>query len=186
MTRISPLQPSANETRCAYVPSAFYLCLQYIHSNTNTNPPSSPPPPSSVNSTTASYDTYRLPTTSSADPSSRCSSQDTAALASTSTPAQHQCFYHHVPHVRQLFNWDCGLSCVLMILRAVGIWHQDLATLRTICATTRCVGVHLAHWICAFSCACLWWSCCAHLHITNTSVYGLLTWHICFVALACR
>ena len=27
----------------------------------------------------------------------------------------------HVPHVRQSFNWDCGLACTEMALRALGV-----------------------------------------------------------------
>lgn len=46
----------------------------------------------------------------------------------------------HVPHVRQHFNWDCGLACVLMVLRAAApkAACMDLATLRQYCSTTRC------------------------------------------------
>ena len=43
----------------------------------------------------------------------------------------------HVPHVRQHFNWDCGLACVLMILRALGVRGVDFASLRRLCPTTR-------------------------------------------------
>jgi Guanylylate cyclase len=42
-----------------------------------------------------------------------------------------------VPHVQQAFNWDCGLACVLMVLRAAGVRGQDLGTLRALCRTTR-------------------------------------------------
>lgn len=86
-------------------------------------------------SSAASCATSYQPSSISPSAPSRRSSQDT--LGACSTPSATQCFYHHVPHVRQLFNWDCGLSCVLMILRAVGIWHQDLAMLRALCPTTR-------------------------------------------------
>ena len=27
---------------------------------------------------------------------------------------------HVVPHVKQTYNWDCGLACVLMVVRALG------------------------------------------------------------------
>ena len=44
-----------------------------------------------------------------------------------------------VPHVRQAFNWDCGLACVLMVLQAAApkAAGMDLATLRQYCPTTR-------------------------------------------------
>ncbi len=43
-----------------------------------------------------------------------------------------------VPHVRQHYNWDCGLACVLMVLRAMGVHGIDFYTLRQCCGTTRC------------------------------------------------
>ena len=59
-----------------------------------------------------------------------------------------------VPHVRQAFNWDCGLACVLMVLQAAApkAAGMDLATLRQYCPTTRCApqsknkGVTKMHW----------------------------------------
>lgn len=33
---------------------------------------------------------------------------------------------------------DCGLACVLMVLKAAGIHTEDLASLRAACSTTRC------------------------------------------------
>ncbi|KAK9806265.1 hypothetical protein WJX72_007781 [[Myrmecia] bisecta] len=50
-----------------------------------------------------------------------------------------------VPHVRQLYNWDCGLACVLMVLRALGIHHQNLQSLSSLCPTTSIWTVDLAH-----------------------------------------
>jgi hypothetical protein len=32
-----------------------------------------------------------------------------------------------LPHIRQSFNWDCGLACTEMVLRALGI-QPDLCT----------------------------------------------------------
>lgn len=43
--------------------------------------------------------------------------------------------------MRQVFNWDCGLACVLMVLHAAApakLAAMDLATLRQYCPTTRC------------------------------------------------
>lgn len=54
-------------------------------------------------------------------------------------------FCHNVPHVRQCFNWDCGLACVLMILRALGACRQSFTTLRTLCPTTSIWSIDLAH-----------------------------------------
>lgn len=53
----------------------------------------------------------------------------------------------HVPHVRQLFNWDCGLACVLMVLRATGVRGVDYQSLRRLCSTTSVWTIDLAHLI---------------------------------------
>ena len=42
-----------------------------------------------------------------------------------------------VPHVRQLCNWDCGLACVLMVLKVLGVEGCDLEYLSQLCQTTR-------------------------------------------------
>lgn len=51
----------------------------------------------------------------------------------------------HVPHVRQHFNWDCGLACVLMVLRAMGVKGVDFNYLRRLCPTTSVWTIDLAH-----------------------------------------
>lgn len=50
-----------------------------------------------------------------------------------------------VPHVRQSYNWDCGLACVLMVLKAAGVHTEDLASLRAACCTTSIWTVDLAY-----------------------------------------
>ena len=54
---------------------------------------------------------------------------------------------HAVPHVKQTYNWDCGLACVLMVVRALGAsaHHCDLRTLRQLCRTTSIWTVDLAY-----------------------------------------
>nr|CAB3465063.1 unnamed protein product [Digitaria exilis] len=43
-----------------------------------------------------------------------------------------------VPHVQQAFTWDCGLACVLMVLRTLGVDCCDgIADLERLCRTTR-------------------------------------------------
>jgi hypothetical protein len=40
--------------------------------------------------------------------------------------------------VQQAFNWDCGLACVLMVLRTLGVDCCDgIAHLEKLCRTTR-------------------------------------------------
>ncbi|KAD5962134.1 hypothetical protein E3N88_13607 [Mikania micrantha] len=50
-----------------------------------------------------------------------------------------------VPHIKQLRSWDCGLACVLMVLRTLGINHYDLQDLEEICRTTSIWTVDLAY-----------------------------------------
>lgn len=56
-----------------------------------------------------------------------------------------------VPHVQQLFNWDCGLACVLMVLKTLGISHYDVHDLKKLCCTTSIWTVDLAYLLHKFS-----------------------------------
>lgn len=42
-----------------------------------------------------------------------------------------------VPHLNQLASWDCGLACILMTLRTIGIGTCDINTLSDLCGTNR-------------------------------------------------
>ncbi|KAL4576322.1 hypothetical protein LXL04_012414 [Taraxacum kok-saghyz] len=50
-----------------------------------------------------------------------------------------------VPHIKQLRSWDCGLVCVLMILRTLGLNHFDIQDLEDLCCTTSIWTVDLAY-----------------------------------------
>lgn len=50
-----------------------------------------------------------------------------------------------VPHIKQLRSWDCGLACVLMVLRTLGLNHYDLQDLEQLCCTTSIWTVDLAY-----------------------------------------
>ncbi|EFJ26551.1 hypothetical protein SELMODRAFT_97002, partial [Selaginella moellendorffii] len=56
-----------------------------------------------------------------------------------------------VPHVRQLRSWDCGLACVSMVLRALGIESCNLKTLSQLCRNTSIWTVDLAYLLRHFS-----------------------------------
>ncbi|XP_074574091.1 guanylyl cyclase 1 isoform X1 [Curcuma longa] len=56
-----------------------------------------------------------------------------------------------VPHMRQRFDWDCGLACVLMVLRTVGLEQFDIRDLEKICGTTSIWTVDLAYLLHKFS-----------------------------------
>jgi len=55
-----------------------------------------------------------------------------------------------VPHVRQSFNWDCGLACMLMVLRSLGVSRCNLQGLRLMCNTTSIWTVDLAYMLSRF------------------------------------
>uniref|UniRef100_A0A804Q0S4 Guanylyl cyclase 1 n=1 Tax=Zea mays TaxID=4577 RepID=A0A804Q0S4_MAIZE len=61
-------------------------------------------------------------------------------------------YYIDVPHVQQAFTWDCGLACVLMVLRTLGIDCCDgIADLERLCRTTSIWTVDLAYLLNKFS-----------------------------------
>lgn len=73
----------------------------------------------------------------------------TGVDASITVPARSH--FVDVPHVRQQFHWDCGLACVLMVLRTVGIGHCDIHQLVDLCSTTSVWTVDLAYLLKRFS-----------------------------------
>ncbi|XP_039045576.1 guanylyl cyclase 1-like [Hibiscus syriacus] len=59
--------------------------------------------------------------------------------------------YVQVPHINQLFSWDCGLACVLMALTTVGINGYSIQNLIELCSTTSIWTVDLAYLLRKFS-----------------------------------
>ncbi|GAB2211135.1 hypothetical protein Droror1_Dr00016427 [Drosera rotundifolia] len=56
-----------------------------------------------------------------------------------------------VPHINQLYNWDCGLACVLMVFRTTGVSNCDLLSLVKLCSSTSIWTVDLAYILQKFS-----------------------------------
>ncbi|KAK6933087.1 Protein GUCD1 [Dillenia turbinata] len=56
-----------------------------------------------------------------------------------------------VPHVNQLCTWDCGLACVVMVLRTIGIDNCSIQALGELCCTTSVWTVDLAYLLQKFS-----------------------------------
>uniref|UniRef100_A0A452Z8I7 Guanylyl cyclase n=1 Tax=Aegilops tauschii subsp. strangulata TaxID=200361 RepID=A0A452Z8I7_AEGTS len=53
-------------------------------------------------------------------------------------PLARRSYFIDVPHVQQAFTWDCGLACVLMVLRTLGLdCCHGIAELEKLCRTTR-------------------------------------------------
>ncbi|KAL4421022.1 hypothetical protein ABPG77_008859 [Micractinium sp. CCAP 211/92] len=50
-----------------------------------------------------------------------------------------------VPHIQQAYNWDCGLACVLMVLRALGMRQCHFGMLLDLCPTRSIWTIDLAH-----------------------------------------
>ncbi|XWS65915.1 hypothetical protein CRYUN_Cryun05aG0154600 [Craigia yunnanensis] len=62
-----------------------------------------------------------------------------------------QSHFVQVPHINQLFSWDCGLACVLMVLTTVGVNDCSIQNLAELCCTTSIWTVDLAHLLQKFS-----------------------------------
>ncbi|PSS32564.1 hypothetical protein CEY00_Acc02864 [Actinidia chinensis var. chinensis] len=56
-----------------------------------------------------------------------------------------------VPLITQQYAWDCGLACVLMVLRTLGINNCDIQELEELCCTTSIWTVDLVHLLQKFS-----------------------------------
>ncbi|KAM7491969.1 hypothetical protein LguiA_034890 [Lonicera macranthoides] len=56
-----------------------------------------------------------------------------------------------VPHINQSRSWDCGLACVLMVLRTLGVNSCNIQELEEICCTTSVWTVDLAYLLQKFS-----------------------------------
>lgn len=56
-----------------------------------------------------------------------------------------------VPHVNQLFSWDCGLACISMVLRTIGIETCSVDALADLCCTNSIWTVDLAYLLQKFS-----------------------------------
>ncbi|CAN6328030.1 unnamed protein product [Urochloa humidicola] len=66
--------------------------------------------------------------------------------ADAQIPLSRRSYYVDVPHVQQAFTWDCGLACVLMVLRTLGVDCCDgIADLERLCRTTSIWTVDLAY-----------------------------------------
>ncbi|KAL3833989.1 hypothetical protein ACJIZ3_008725 [Penstemon smallii] len=60
-------------------------------------------------------------------------------------------YFVEVPHINQQRTWDCGLACVLMVLRALGVHDCDIQELGELCSTTSIWTVDLAYLLQKFS-----------------------------------
>ncbi|XP_062154005.1 guanylyl cyclase 1 isoform X1 [Alnus glutinosa] len=54
-------------------------------------------------------------------------------------------YFVEVPHINQQYSWDCGLACVLMVLRTLGISSCNFQGLVELCCTKSIWTVDLAY-----------------------------------------
>ncbi|XLR33782.1 hypothetical protein S83_061682 [Arachis hypogaea] len=50
-----------------------------------------------------------------------------------------------VPHVNQIYTWDCGLACASMVLKTIGVNDRDIQALAELCCTNSVWTVDLAY-----------------------------------------
>ncbi|XP_027335916.1 protein GUCD1 [Abrus precatorius] len=66
-------------------------------------------------------------------------------------PSLCQSQFIEVPHVNQVYTWDCGLACVLMVLKTIGVNNYNIQALAELCSTTSIWTVDLAYLLQRFS-----------------------------------
>ncbi|KAK4835800.1 hypothetical protein QYF36_014745 [Acer negundo] len=75
-----------------------------------------------------------------------CSSSEWSSSSGKCRDAVLPCAHFvEVPHINQLFTWDCGLACVSMVLRTFGINNYNIQGLADLCCTTSIWTVDLAY-----------------------------------------
>ncbi|XP_028792747.1 protein GUCD1 isoform X1 [Neltuma alba] len=66
-------------------------------------------------------------------------------------PALPRSRFAEVPHINQSYTWDCGLACVLMVLKTIGVDNCNIQELAELCRTTSIWTVDLAYLLQKFS-----------------------------------
>lgn len=68
-------------------------------------------------------------------------------------PSLRRSQFIEIPHINQIYTWDCGLACVLMVLKTIGVNNYDIQALADLCCTTSIWTVDLAYLLQRFSVA---------------------------------
>ncbi|XP_019439422.1 PREDICTED: protein GUCD1 isoform X2 [Lupinus angustifolius] len=66
-------------------------------------------------------------------------------------PSLRHSLFNEVPHINQIYTWDCGLACVTMVLKTIGINDCDIQSLAELCCTNSIWTVDLAYLLQRFS-----------------------------------
>ncbi|MED6150803.1 Complement component 1 Q subcomponent-binding protein, mitochondrial [Stylosanthes scabra] len=68
-------------------------------------------------------------------------------------PSLRHSLFLDVPHVSQIYTWDCGLACVSMVLKTIGVNDCGIQALAELCSTNSIWTVDLAYLLQRFSVA---------------------------------
>ncbi|KAJ4719926.1 Guanylyl cyclase [Melia azedarach] len=74
-----------------------------------------------------------------------CRSEQSPSNGKCSDAVLPTAYFVEVPHINQLYSWDCGLACVLMALRTTGKCNCTIQGLADLCCTTSIWTVDLAY-----------------------------------------
>ncbi|CAL0334862.1 unnamed protein product [Lupinus luteus] len=66
-------------------------------------------------------------------------------------PSLSRSLFNEVPHINQIYTWDCGLACVTMVLKTIGINDCNIQSLAELCCTNSIWTVDLAYLLQRFS-----------------------------------
>ncbi|XP_061349614.1 guanylyl cyclase 1 isoform X2 [Gastrolobium bilobum] len=66
-------------------------------------------------------------------------------------PSLRRSLFIEVPHINQIYTWDCGLACVLMVLKTMGDNDYNIQALAELCCSTSIWTVDLAYLLQRFS-----------------------------------
>ncbi|KAK7290081.1 hypothetical protein RIF29_04251 [Crotalaria pallida] len=77
--------------------------------------------------------------------------QQPSSSIDTHLPFLRRPLFHEVPHITQIYTWDCGLACVAMVLRTIGINDCGIQALAELCCTNSIWTVDLAYLLQRFS-----------------------------------
>ncbi|KAK7305817.1 hypothetical protein VNO77_43729 [Canavalia gladiata] len=77
--------------------------------------------------------------------------QQSSSNIDSHPPSLRRSLFIEVPHINQIYTWDCGLACVLMVLETIGVNNCDIEALAELCLTTSIWTVDLAFLLQRFS-----------------------------------
>lgn len=77
--------------------------------------------------------------------------QHSSCNADSHPPSLRRSLFVEVPLINQIYTWDCGLACVEMVLKTIGVNNFDIEALAELCRTNSIWTVDLAYLLQRFS-----------------------------------